>query len=65
LPDEHLDLSAIEDDLRSRDACGQIEEASGLLRFLLRGLENGRAEWALLCATHDLLELFRHRSALP
>ena len=38
---------------------GQIKEARGLRRFLLRGLENVRAEWDLICLTHNLLKLFR------
>jgi transposase len=38
---------------------GQIKEARGLRRFLLRGLEKVRAEWKLICATHNLLKVFR------
>ncbi len=38
---------------------GQIKEARGLRRFLLRGLENVRAEWDLICLTHNLLKLYR------
>lgn len=38
---------------------GQIKEARGLRRFLLRGLESVQAEWNLICATHNLLKLFR------
>jgi len=37
---------------------GQIKEARGFRRFLLRGLEKVRAEWAFICATHNLLKLF-------
>ena len=40
---------------------GQIKEARGLRRFLLRGLEKVDAEWHLIAATHNLLKLFRHR----
>ena len=40
---------------------GQIKEARGLRRFLLRGLEKVDAEWHLLAATHNLLKLFRYR----
>jgi hypothetical protein len=40
---------------------GQIKEARGLRRFLLRGLENDDGEWHLIAATHNLLKLFRHR----
>jgi myosin heavy subunit len=38
---------------------GQIKEARGLRRFLLRGLKAVRAEWSLICSTHNLLKLFR------
>jgi transposase len=38
---------------------GQIKEARGIRRFLLRGLGSVQAEWALICATHNLLKLFR------
>jgi transposase len=38
---------------------GQIKEARGIRRFLLRGLEKVRAEWSLIAATHNLLKLFR------
>ena len=38
---------------------GQIKEIRGFRRFLLRGLENVRAEWDLVCLTHNLLKLFR------
>ena len=37
---------------------GQIKEARGFRKFLLRGLENVQAEWKLICATHNLLKLF-------
>jgi hypothetical protein len=40
---------------------GQIKEARGLRRFLLRGLRAVQAEWKLICLTHNLLKLFRHR----
>ena len=38
---------------------GQIKEARGIRRFLLRGLEQVRSEWKLICATHNLLKLWR------
>jgi hypothetical protein len=38
---------------------GQIKEARGFRRFLLRGLENVTCEWDLVCLTHNLLKLFR------
>jgi hypothetical protein len=40
---------------------GQIKEARGLRRFLLRGLEKVDGEWHLIAATHNLLKLFRFR----
>jgi hypothetical protein len=40
---------------------GQIKEASGLRRFLLRGLEKVDGEWSLITATHNLLKLLRYR----
>ncbi|MGF1579235.1 MAG: transposase, partial [Gemmataceae bacterium] len=42
---------------------GQIKGARGLRRFLLRGLEKIRAEWSLMCLTHNLLKLWRSRCA--
>ena len=41
---------------------GQIKEARGFRRFLLRGLDKVTAEWDLICLTHNLLKL--HRSGL-
>jgi len=38
---------------------GQIKEQRGFRRFNLRGLEKVRAEWKLVCATANLLKLFR------
>ena len=40
---------------------GQIKEARGLRRFLLRGLEKVNGEWHLIAASHNLLKLFRFR----
>ena len=42
---------------------GQIKEARGIRRFLLRGLEQVQAEWKLICATHNLLKLWRRGDA--
>jgi hypothetical protein len=42
---------------------GQIKDARGIRRFLLRGIEAVRAEWRLICLTHNLLKLFRAKSA--
>jgi Transposase DDE domain/Transposase domain (DUF772) len=41
---------------------GQIKEARGIRRFRLRGLFKTQAEWRLICAMHNLLKLFRHRT---
>lgn len=38
---------------------GQIKQVRGFRQFLLRGLEKMRAEWRLICLTHNLLKLFR------
>ena len=40
-------------------AIGQIKEARGFRRFLLRGVEKVDAEWLIICLTHNLLKLFR------
>lgn len=40
---------------------GQIKEARGFRRFLLRGLEKVETEWALLCTAHNLLKLAKVR----
>jgi transposase len=42
---------------------GQIKEARGIRRFWLRGLEQVQAEWKLICATHNLLKLWRRGGA--
>ena len=45
---------------------GQIKEVRGMARFLRRGLRAVRSEWRLMCATHNLLKLFRSgRVATP
>jgi hypothetical protein len=38
---------------------GQIKQAQGFRQFLLRGVEKVRSEWALVCATHNVLKLYR------
>ncbi len=35
------------------------EDARSIRAFLLRGLDKVQAEWKLICATHNLLKLFR------
>lgn len=42
---------------------GQIKEARGFRRFLLRGLDNIRGEWSLVCLTHNLLKIWRYTCA--
>jgi len=42
---------------------GQIKAARGFRRFSLRGLEKIRAEWRLVCLTHNLLKIWRYRCA--
>jgi len=39
---------------------GQIKEARGFRRFMLRGIEKVQAEWALVCTGHNLLKLWRY-----
>ena len=38
---------------------GQIKHARGFRQFLLRGIEKVRTEWALVCATHNILKMYR------
>ena len=42
---------------------GQIKEARGFRRFLLRGLQKIRGEWRLVCLGHTLLKLWRYGCA--
>jgi transposase len=41
---------------------GPIKEVRGIRRFRFRGLKRASAEWKLICLTHNLLKLFRHRT---
>jgi len=43
---------------------GQIKEARGFRRFLLRGLDHLRGEWRLVCLTHNLLKMWRYGCVL-
>ncbi len=43
---------------------GQMKHVRGFRQFLLRGLNNVRGEWKLLCLTHNLLKIWRYQSAL-
>ncbi len=40
---------------------GYIKDLRGFRRFALRGLSRVQAEWRIICATHNLLKLFRYR----
>lgn len=42
---------------------GQIKDARGFDRFMRRGIEACRSEWSLICATHNLLKLWRSGKA--
>ena len=42
---------------------GQIKEARGFRRFLLRGLDRIRGEWCLVGLTHNLLKMWRYTCA--
>jgi transposase len=42
---------------------GQIKEIRGFRRFLLKGLEHVKAEWSIICMTHNLLKLYRWKLA--
>ena len=43
---------------------GQIKEARGFRRFLLRGLATICGEWRLVCLTHNLLKIWRYGRGL-
>jgi transposase len=43
---------------------GQIKECRHFRRFSLRGLDNVRAEWTLVCLTHNIRKLFQCRCKL-
>lgn len=42
---------------------GQIKDVRGFDRFMRRGIEACRSEWSLICATHNLLKLWRSGKA--
>ncbi len=42
---------------------GQVKDARGCDRFMRRGARAASSEWALLCATHNLLKLWRSGKA--
>lgn len=39
---------------------GQVKENRGIRRFMRRGLSAAESEWALICATGNVLKLFGH-----
>ena len=41
---------------------GHIKEARGFRRFMLRGIDQVRAEWSMLCTAHNLLKLAAART---
>jgi transposase len=43
--------------------CGQSKAGRGVRRFLLRGLDNIRGAWRLVCVTHNLLKIWRYAGA--
>jgi transposase len=43
---------------------GQIKTCRGILTFMRRGLEACAQEWKLICATHNLLKLWRSGKAV-
>ena len=44
---------------------GQIRVGQGFGHFLLRGLEKVQAEWAMVCAGHNLLKIWRAGKPIP
>lgn len=65
--DKHQDLQA-RADLAKRSypiepVFAFIKHHLGFRRFTVKGLENVRAQWALLCATYNLHKLYRHWQA--
>ena len=40
---------------------GQIKDARGIVRFLMRGIQKVTGEWSLISTTHNILKLWRHR----
>ncbi len=53
--------------LRSRTVepvFGQVKEVRGIDRFMQRGIDACRGEWSLICATHNLLKLWRSGKAV-
>jgi transposase len=49
--------------MRAERPFAQIKHNMGITGFSRRGLDAAKAEWNLICATHNLLALHRHRQA--
>lgn len=43
---------------------GQLKDGRRFERFMRRGFEACKAEWSLMCSTHNLLKLWRFETAL-
>ena len=41
---------------------GQMKQARGFRQFLLRGLDQVRAEWAMICTAHNLFKLAKSQN---
>ena len=39
---------------------GMSKETLGYRRFLMRGLQKVKGEWAMICTAFNLLKLYRH-----
>ena len=42
---------------------GSYDDSGGIDRFMCRGAHACRSEWSLICATHNLLKLWRSSTA--
>jgi len=74
VPDGASALEAMEHRLRTEEGAaayaqrsctvepvfGQVKENRGIRRFMRRGLAAANSEWALICATGNILKLFGH-----
>jgi hypothetical protein len=66
LPDHRAKMQSARGKAMMRQRSGVVEplfastkERLGMLRFLLSGLRNAKAEWHLTCTVHNLLKLWR------
>ena len=41
---------------------GQIKQGRGFRQFLMRGIDKVRAEWTIICTTHNMLKLAQNNS---